>query len=33
RREMAGRFGVSADIDVKPSGAIASELAPTMDLR
>ncbi|MCW1243384.1 ArsR family transcriptional regulator [Pseudomonas sp. SAICEU22] len=33
RREMAGRFGVSAEIDVKPTGAIASKPAPTMDLR
>jgi DNA-binding transcriptional ArsR family regulator len=29
RREMAGRFGVSAESDVEPTAAIASKLAPT----
>ena len=33
RREMAGRFGVSAEINVKPASVIASKLAPTMGLR
>jgi DNA-binding transcriptional ArsR family regulator len=33
RREMAGRLGVSAERDVEPTGAIASRLAPTVELR
>ncbi|MCL6702638.1 helix-turn-helix transcriptional regulator [Pseudomonas sp. T1.Ur] len=33
RREMASRFGINAEIDVKPTGAIASKLAHTVGLR
>ncbi|MNL85289.1 hypothetical protein D3C87_2135550 [compost metagenome] len=33
RREMAGRLGVNAEIDVKLTGPIASKLAPTVDLQ
>jgi DNA-binding transcriptional ArsR family regulator len=33
RKEMAGRFGISAEMEVESAGAFASRLAPTMDLR
>jgi DNA-binding transcriptional ArsR family regulator len=33
RREMAARFGVNAEVDAVPTGAIASKLAPTLGLR
>ncbi|WP_434575321.1 winged helix-turn-helix transcriptional regulator [Pseudomonas sp. Z3-6] len=33
RREMVLRFGINAEIDVKPTGVFASKPAPTMDLR
>ncbi|EJL02108.1 MULTISPECIES: helix-turn-helix transcriptional regulator [Pseudomonas] len=33
RREMAGRFGVSAQMDVEPTDAFASKPAPTVELR
>lgn len=33
RREMARRFGIDTERDVRPTGAIASRLAPTVELR
>ncbi|WP_434610875.1 helix-turn-helix transcriptional regulator [Pseudomonas sp. D2-30] len=33
RKEMAGRFGIDAEFDAISTGAIASRLAPTVDLR
>jgi hypothetical protein len=33
RREMAGRFGVNTQIEAASAGAIASKLAPTVELR
>jgi len=33
QREMAARFGISPETEVKSTGAFAGRLAPTMDLR
>jgi len=33
RKEMAGRFGISAEIDAAAAGPFASKPAPTMELR